>query len=165
MSSSKRKPPHRHTRIWLIPLVAAFVSLACFLAMNILQKWPGKDVGASDIFCESNYRQWTVKQPVNTVSSLVFVLAGLGIALYSRDLHWKGSNLLCQSPGLLILYSLTLVSIGVGSMFYHATGTAWSGTWDVVAQLPYASFLCVYSFIRLLTSLGKLQHAKKFFAL
>ena len=41
-------------------------------------------------------------------------------------------------------------------MFYHASGTAWSGTWDVVAQIPYVSFLCIYSLTRLLQSCGRL---------
>lgn len=48
-------------------------------------------------------------------------------------------------------------------MFYHASGTAWSGTWDVVAQIPYASFLCVYSLTRLAQSKVKRASETTFF--
>lgn len=156
-----------HAWIWTIPSTGAALTLSSFCALCLAGQWPGEDVGASDVFCEANHHGWMVKQPVNTFSSLVFVLVGLVIARYSHDRclykDWRVSNLLTRSAHLQTLHACVLVSIGLGSMFYHASGTAWSGTWDVVAQLPYAAFLCVYSLVRLLQSHGKLKQESKTF--
>ena len=115
IENGKNKPSQRHRWIWTIPVTGVLLALTTFCALAMTSGWPGEFTGAADIFCEAN-RSTVVKQPVSTFSSLVFVLAGLGIARYSHDTHiykkWPVSNLYTRSAHLqtLHLYWYPLVS-------------------------------------------------------
>ncbi len=154
------KSHQKHSLVWTIPCSLSMFSLLSFCLLAITGK-SGEFVGAADIFCEANHFHSPVKQPINTLSSISLVLVGLWVARYSNNRNlsqdWRVSNVFTRSIHLQTVYASTLVWIGVGSAFYHASGTAWSGTWDVVAQIPYVSFVCIYSLTRLLQTCGRLS--------
>lgn len=162
--------------ITAIPASAAALSMLSFVVLG-LHGWPGEFTGSSDMFCEENREPGSgvfldAKQPVNTWSSVFYIIAGLGIARYSRSRWteefkandgggrdatsipdtiggWSHSNLFTRSATLQTLYATGVVAFAPGSMLFHAAGTDWACTLDVLAQLPFASFLVTYGWVRL----------------
>lgn len=81
--------------------------------------WPQSALG----FCEADLCGW-VKEPGNTWSNIGYVLIGFWI--------WKQANKL----GIKGLWMLALASVltGVGSAFFHASGTRWAGIADLLGM-------------------------------
>ena len=72
---------------------------------------------AIDAYCErSDPSFWA--EPVNAVTNLAFVLAGLWA--------WR------RTSGLGRVLSVVLMAIGVGSFLFHTVAEAWSGLADVL---------------------------------
>jgi hypothetical protein len=116
--------------------------------------------GASDMFCEahhytSSFGGLYLLQPVNSLSSLIYVIVGWVMLIHSQIRRASLSpltSLFARRQSLQLLYAFLVLDMGIGSMLFHASGSTWSGTWDVVAQLPYTSFLIAYGSVRLSSS-------------
>lgn len=110
--------------------LTAAVSLGLF-ALAVAFGWLGPDVGRGAEFCEVS--AGPLNQPVNTLSNLGFVAAGLLIALRTA----RGQAGAMRLP---TTYACLVVLLGPGSMAMHATGTAAGGSLDVLSMYLVAAF-------------------------
>jgi hypothetical protein len=104
----------------------------------------------SACFCEA-VRASPVAQPVNTGTSLAFLAAAV-IVTGARRRAVRVSpreNLMLTAPVYTLLYCVSLVVIGFGSMFYHASLTFAGQTADVAGMYLLATFLVLYNAGRL----------------
>ena len=104
------------------PIVLASLSAAVslvLLALAVRFGWLGADVDRGADFCEAAAGR--VRQPVNTLSNLGFVVAGLAIA---RD-AWR-------LPVVGTAYACLVVLLGPASMAMHATESSLGGHLDML---------------------------------
>lgn len=80
-------------------------------------------------FCEEALCAW-IREPANTWSNLAFIVAA--VAMYRES---RGAN-----RHLRLLGHITLAT-GIGSGFYHASGTAWGQLADYVGMHLGGSFM------------------------
>ena len=114
--------------------LTAVVSLV-LLALAVRFGWLGADVDRGADFCEAAAGR--VRQPVNTLSNLGFVVAGLAIA---RD-AWR-------LPVVGTAYACLVVFLGPASMAMHATESALGGHLDMLSMYLVASFAVAYAAMR-----------------
>jgi Ceramidase len=100
-------------------------------------------------FCEA-IRASPVAQPVNTLTSLAFVVAA-AIVLDMR--RWTTrqdapDNLMSSTRVYPRLYALALLAIGVGSAWFHASLTFAGQTADVAGMYLLATFIVLYNWGR-----------------
>jgi hypothetical protein len=141
------------------PLVAAavfLVAVAGVLALLALPSpWDGLRPAScmpDRCFCE-RIRDSLVRQPINTLSGLLFLPVGVWILLSSergRSTGWSGSppNLLTAQPAYARLFGAATVLVGVGTALYHASLTFAGQTLDVFGMYLLVSFLLVYAVAR-----------------
>jgi hypothetical protein len=104
------------------------------LALAGARGWLGDDVGAGSQFCEV-----AAHQPVNSLSNLGFVVAGLAIAARARH---------SRLGGIATVFACLVVLLGPTSMAMHATGTAAGGQLDVLSMYLVAAFAVAYAAAR-----------------
>lgn len=126
----------------LAAAVAAVLSLGLF-ALAVAFGWLGPDVGRGAGFCEVS--DGPLNQPVNTLSNLGFVVAGLLVALRVQ----QGRAGAVRLP---TAYAVLVVLLGPGSMAMHATGTVAGGELDVLSMYLVAAFALAQAVAR--TSAG-----------
>jgi hypothetical protein len=119
-------------------LLAALTAVASLGALTLAVRfgWLGADVDRGAQFCESAAGR--VRQPVNTLSNLGFVVAGLVIA---RD-AWR-------LPVVGTAYACLVVLLGPASMAMHATESSLGGHLDMLSMYLIASFAVSYAAMRL----------------
>lgn len=103
-------------------------------------------------FCEA-IRTGIVRQPANAWSSFAFVLVGflvLGQAKYDRSgqSHISMVNPMTRRMVYGFLFGLSLILIGLGSAFYHASLTFIGQVFDVMGMYLLASFILIYNMCR-----------------
>lgn len=126
--------------------LAASVAAASsgLLLLAVAQGWLGTDVGRGAEFCESA-RAATVRQPVNALSNLGFILAGLAIA-------WRVGR--PPAPGEVLTrpfgtaYACVVVLLGPASAAMHATQSELGGRLDLLSMYLVASFAASYAAAR-----------------
>jgi len=104
-------------------------------------------------FCE-RIRPGTIRQPVNTWSNLAFVLTGLFvIAMAGRDLAQASrsgtSNPMRTRPVYPVVYGISTILIGTGSMFYHMSLAFAGQVVDVLSMYLLTSFMLLYNLSRM----------------
>ena len=115
--------------------------------------WQPATCMPSDCFCEA-IGPTLIKQPINTISSFLFVVVGFVIAIrplttwqqetglaYNHDFH---SNLYST------IYASALILLGLGSAFFHASLTFAGQTADVLGMYLLITFPLTYNLRRLL---------------
>ena len=114
--------------------LTAVVSLA-LLALAVRFGWLGADVDRGADFCEAAAGR--VRQPVNTLSNLGFVVAGLAVAREAWRLPVVGTAYACM-----------VVFLGPASMAMHATESSLGGHLDMLSMYLVASFAVAYAAMR-----------------
>jgi hypothetical protein len=121
-------------RPFALAALTAAVSLG-LLAFAVRFGWLGADVDRGAQFCEAAAGR--VRQPVNTLSNLGFVVAGLVIARDARRL-----------PAVGTAYACLVVLLGPASMAMHATESSLGGHLDMLSMYLIASFAVSYAAMR-----------------
>lgn len=124
------------------------------------QTWRPATCMPDGCFCEQ-IRSGSVAQPANTWSSLSFVFVGLAILfeetrILARNPRSKHSAAEIASPVVLGVYVFSLMMIGMGSAFYHASLTFAGQFFDVMGMYLFITFVILLNFSRLkkLSGLG-----------
>ena len=151
-----------------VTLCATVTSFAfCLVLIIAAAGWPGSIASncyedyliTKDCYCERLRGDkpgdvW-MAQPMNTISNLWFVVAGLVVA-YSADSQsfpskqwWEQrKNPITQDKLYSTVYALAACLLGVGSTCLHASFTAWGRQVDMIAMYLIASFSLLYPFVK-----------------
>jgi hypothetical protein len=116
------------------------------LALAVATGWLGPDVDRGAVFCETS--DGPLEQPVNTLSNLGFVIAGLAIAVRAGRPGGLGRSTMSRMPGLATAYACLVVLLGPGSMAMHATESALGGNLDMLSMYLVAAFAASYAAMR-----------------
>jgi hypothetical protein len=116
------------------------------LALAVALGWLGPDVDRGAVFCELS--DGPLEQPVNTLSNLGFVVAGLAIAVRAGRPGGLGRSTMSRMPGLATAYACLVVLLGPGSMAMHATESALGGNLDMLSMYLVAAFAASYAAMR-----------------
>ncbi len=126
---------------------AAYAVLLTLLIAFIFQKvgkhligMPPATCMPNDCFCES-IRGKILRQPINAISSLSFVLVGIFIIGVGHAEKTKNKY-------ITFLYPILLILIGIGSFIYHATLTLIGQFLDVAGMYGLAAFIIAYALYR-----------------
>jgi hypothetical protein len=111
-------------------------------------QWKPATCMSDGCFCEKVRSDDLIRQPVNTWSSLAFVLAGSAIFL-SDQKRRKSALRLRLSKASVFLLALSTVVIGIGSAFFHASLTLVGQFFDVFGMYLLTSFMLAYALQRL----------------
>lgn len=117
-----------------MPMLAAF-------ALSPWVGWRPATCLPADCFCET-IGEGFVLQPVNTWSSLAFLLAALWVA--KRNSGAAGRNQQILGRAELWLFITALVLVGLGSAFYHASLTFVGQVADVSGMYLVATFMLLH---------------------
>ena len=123
----------------------AATSLGLF-ALAVAGGWLGPDVGRGAQFCEVS--SGPIDQPVNTLSNLGFVVAGLAIAARAGRPGGLGTSTMARRPGLAVAFACLVVLLGPASMAMHATETELGGHLDMLSMYLVAAFAVSYAAMR-----------------
>ncbi|WP_134765041.1 ceramidase domain-containing protein [Nocardioides sp. 1609] len=135
-------PSHRP----LVVTVAVAVASLGLLAAAVAGGWLGDDVDRGARFCEAH--AGTVRQPVNTLSNLGFVVAGLLVAARAGRPDGLGVGTLARLPALATAYACLVVLLGPASMAMHATESDVGGHLDQASMYLVAGFAVAYAAMR-----------------
>ena len=95
-------------------------------------------------FCEIIHED-TIKQPMNTYSSIVFIIFAIIILIkFIKRKDISNQYPFYASIAYPIIYFLSLITIGLGSMYYHSALNFWGQFADVSGMNLLASFILVY---------------------
>ena len=133
------------TRPAALATVTAASSLG-LLALAVALGWLGADVDRGAVFCEVS--DGPLEQPVNTLSNLGFVVAGLAVAVRAGRPGGLGRSTMSRMPGLATAYACLVVLLGPGSMAMHATESALGGHLDMLSMYLVAAFAASYAAMR-----------------
>jgi hypothetical protein len=139
-------------RFFITPFSVFFIILIIAAALSSIDySWPAwKPASCMPVhcFCEA-IRPGVIAQPANTWSSFGFVLAGLLVIRQSgEDVRRRRSNLMTSQRAYPLLFGMTLMMIGLGSAFYHASLTFAGQFFDVMGMYLAAVFILLYNFSR-----------------
>lgn len=128
-------------------LAALLVSLATIIVLRRLPAdvwtgWQPATCLATGCFCEAASAHGQIQQTANTFSSLAFVFSGTLVIARPK----KTSRMPYPYS---VLMGLSIITIGLGSAFYHASLTFIGQFFDVFGMFLLAAFMLVYSWERI----------------
>lgn len=135
------------------PSLAAAVAVAVAalpLVVGMALGWPGTAVDCQQVmcFCET-LRPGLVRQPVNTWSNLVPVLAAFVVAgVAQRRTLPTGASALGAERFFSYAFPIALVWQGFGSAVYHASLVEWAGALDASSMLTTVTLLLLANLTR-----------------
>ena len=92
------------------------------------------------------------KQPINTLSALFPVIAGLIILVIAdrdRAATAAGPNPMATGRFFALLYGGLVIFLGPGSMFFHGSLTHYGGWLDNFSMILYVTFILCYDAARI----------------
>ena len=110
-------------------------------------KWAGASC-LPQCWCEATRVGSWILEPVNSWTSLIFTLIGLYF-LFSPKTFLNPNNKLGKSTLFPRLYGFSLVFMGVGSFFFHASQTFVGQWFDVFGMYLITMFYICYNFLRI----------------
>ena len=128
-------------------LTALLLSFATILVLwrlpaDVWADWAPATCLATGCFCESASAHSPIRQTANTFSSLAFVFSGA--------LVMTRPKITSRMPHVYsVVMGLSIITIGVGSAFYHASLTFIGQFFDVFGMFLLAAFMLVYSWERI----------------
>lgn len=134
-----------------IGLVETGLGLVIFFVL-VARGWPGEDddcIARDDCHCE-RIRPRGIKQPSNTWSNLAFVIVGMLILINAGGARAVSGNPMLTISLYPISYGLLLISMGLGSMFFHASMKKWGSIVDNLVMYWFLSFVVLYDIFRVL---------------
>lgn len=147
--------------VWIAGIVVVLGTFMIFVAAG----WPGEpdscvDDSPNTCFCEAydiaavQNNEGGVRQPVNTWFNLYSIATSFIVAaVVYVDRVALGSkaypNLMKSKTAVPDLYIFAILFLGLGSMWFHASLTAWGGVLDGVSMYIFTAFLIAYSIRRM----------------
>jgi hypothetical protein len=145
-------------RAWVWGLIGFAAIMAVYLVFALLG-FPGDSdtctFRGGNCYCEAFPRadEFTLaKQPINTLSALFPVIAGLiilWIADTDRAATTTAPNPMAAGRFHALLYGGLVVFLGPGSMFFHGTLTHVGGWLDNLSMILYVTFILCYDAARI----------------
>jgi hypothetical protein len=145
-------------RAWVWGLIGFAAIMVVYVVLALLG-WPGDSdsctFAGGNCYCEAFPAADVVvlaKQPINTLSALFPVIAGLIIlAITDRDraATVPGPNPMATGRFHALLYGGLVVFLGPGSMFFHGSLTHYGGWLDNFSMILYVTFLLLYDAARI----------------
>ncbi len=143
------------------PLLFALLAFAPILVLLITlsqieyswAEWKPATCTPDACFCEA-IRPGTIAQPANTWSSLGFVfMALLVLAAHFNETSSKTASLEMSrktkmTNAHVLVYGISLLCLGLGSTFYHASLTFVGQFFDVMGMYLLACFILLYNLSR-----------------
>ncbi|MCK6558223.1 ceramidase domain-containing protein [candidate division KSB1 bacterium] len=114
--------------------------------------WRPASCMPASCFCEA-IQPGAIAQPANTWSGLSFTLVGLFVLGLCRqdqvaDTKRRCPNLMTRQCSYAVIYGLTLILIGLGTAFYHASLTLAGQFADLMGMYLFATFILLYNLAR-----------------
>lgn len=132
-------------RFPLLPLTLAWTALLSLLfGFALVQGWLGPAGATNRYFCEY-VASGLLREPVNTVSNLAFVVSGLVMAWQAGSMR---ANAFTQTPMIVFLFAAFAIFLGFGSGAMHATQTDLGGEFDLLGMYLVAGFILAYAMRR-----------------
>jgi len=121
--------------------------LAGMYAIIGASTWAVNPVESGTRFCE-NISDGLIKEPINTLSNLTYILVGLVILWNIPSNDQKAANPMLERGMYPILFATGSMYIGVGSFAMHGTNTNWGTSMDWTGMLFFISFPVYYNLSR-----------------
>ena len=144
-------------KFFVVPLIAflmitgvtAFLSFMDYSWSN----WKSASCMPDACFCEAIH-SGAIAQPSNTWSSFGFVLIGLLVVSHSRQVSSlkakpKKLNPMTVQLSYAVVYGISLVIIGLGSVCFHASLTFFGQIIDIMGMYLLVSFMLIYNISRM----------------
>jgi len=146
---------------FFIAVAYTLIAIALLLVMGHIG-WQGRPNGCiaqNEYHCEFINENAIIKQPINTWSNLAYVFAGYIILFWDKAREKSPPrSLSSERPAIrgmpTVLYGFLVITIGLTSMFFHASMTSWGGGLDTSAMNAYILLLFIYE-VSMLLGLSK----------
>jgi hypothetical protein len=159
------KPPSRIRPILWATGFTAIAGVLYSITFRIFPAggiWDGMALGYAGLFAEygeTNRMEHSVRQPWNTISNFAYLWVGFLILTLgwfdARQAPDGSGRRMRDHPGFSYLIGGSLVYLGVGSLFYHASVTRLGQQFDVGACYAVVLGLIACGVFRLLAPEGK----------
>jgi len=117
-------------------------------------------IGQSSAYCEMS-RSGIIREPVNSISNLAFIIVGMYFLYTADKMDEKGSNPLMKKGFLLPLNGFVSMFLGICSFAVHGSSTPTAGILDWSSMLFWISFPVFYNLSRWL-GWGEIQMIKMY---
>ncbi|MGH6617297.1 ceramidase domain-containing protein [Sphingomonas sp.] len=99
---------------------------------------------ATRCFCETPRIGALIEQPANSWSSYGYVFIGFLMIVLARGKGWQSA----MPPAAAIIFGITAIFVGLGSVLMHATLTLWGQFFDVLGMYLVGSFMLISALSR-----------------
>ncbi|MES2056949.1 MAG: ceramidase domain-containing protein [Pseudomonadota bacterium] len=128
--------------------LAAVAALGILLLLSLLGPdwlaYAPATCTATRCFCEFPRIGTLIVQPANSWSSMGYVFVGFMMIVLARAKGWSSA----MPPIAAIVFGVTAISVGLGSVLLHATLTLWGQFFDVLGMYLVGSFMLVSALSR-----------------
>jgi hypothetical protein len=131
-----------------LSLLSSIIFLITYFALSafgLVQEQVGVEfIGQASRWCET-LSDGLFREPVNTLSNLGFMVAGLYIFWIISNEETNSNNEFFGPSKVAILYASAALFLGPGSMLMHGTNTLWGGWADNLSMIMYIIIPWLYN--------------------